>query len=143
MHADSKIKKRVAQAHLSIVVSISANYLNQGLQFLDLINEGNIGLMRAMDKYDESKGYHFSEYATWWIRQSITRSIADQAKLIRVPVHMWDSIGSFKRHIKKLTNELGREPSHEELATEMNMPVEKIKDIFRITHDPISVDIDV
>ena len=114
--------------------------MGRGLHFLDLINEGNIGLMRAIDKYDYNKGFKFSTYATWWIRQAITRAIADQAKLIRVPVHMNDTIGKLKRINKKLTQELGREPTNEELAVKMDLPVEKIVEIFRIAQDPISMD---
>lgn len=137
---DTYSKKILAQSNLRLVVSIAKKYMGRGLHFLDLINEGNIGLMRAIDKYDYRKGFKFSTYATWWIRQAITRAIADQAKLIRVPVHMNDTINKLKKINKQMTQKLGREPSNEELAKEMDLSVEKIVEIFRISQDPISMD---
>lgn len=137
---DMHAKKILAQSNLRLVVSIAKKHMGRGLHFLDLINEGNIGLMRAIDKYDYRKGFKFSTYATWWIRQAITRAIADQAKLIRVPVHMNDTINRLKKINKQMTQKLGREPSNEELAKEMDLTVEKVIEIFRISQDPISMD---
>lgn len=137
---DMHAKKILAQCNLRLVVSIAKKYMGRGLHFLDLINEGNIGLMKAIDKYDYKKGFKFSTYATWWIRQSITRAIADQAKLIRVPVHMNDTINRLKKINKEMTQRLGREPSNEELAKEMDLTPEKVSEIFRIALDPISME---
>ena len=137
---DEHSKKILAQSNLRLVVSIAKKYMGRGLQFLDLINEGNIGLMRAIDKYDYRKGFKFSTYATWWIRQAITRAIADQAKLIRVPVHMNDTIVKLKKVQKKLVQKLGREAKPEEIAEQMELTVEKVNDILKIAIEPISMD---
>lgn len=137
---DEHSKKILAQSNLRLVVSIAKKYMGRGLQFLDLINEGNIGLMKAIDKYDYRKGFKFSTYATWWIRQAITRAIADQAKLIRIPVHMNDTIVKLKKVQKNLTQKLGREPKPEEIATVMELTVAKVNDILKIAIEPISMD---
>lgn len=137
---DEHSKKILAQSNLRLVVSIAKKYMGRGLQFLDLINEGNIGLMKAIDKYDYRKGFKFSTYATWWIRQAITRAIADQAKLIRIPVHMNDTIVKLKKVQKALTQKLGREPKSEEIAVVMELTVEKVNDILKIAIEPISMD---
>lgn len=137
---DVGAKKILAQSNLRLVVSIAKRHRGRGLHFLDLINEGNMGLMKAIEKFDHRRGYKFSTYATWWIRQAITRAIADQAKLIRVPVHMNDTINRLKRTIKELTQQLGREPTVQELAKKMELTEEKVIEIKRIAQDPISMD---
>jgi RNA polymerase primary sigma factor len=137
---DDHSKKILAQSNLRLVVSIAKKYMGRGLQFLDLINEGNIGLMRAIDKFDYRKGFKFSTYATWWIRQAITRAIADQAKLIRIPVHMNETIVKLKKVQKLLTQKLGREPKPEEISKHMDLPIEKVNDILKISVEPVSMD---